>query len=629
LAIELAYANNDYNLFSELDNEHNKAPAVKASWHQILLDTTQRKWVLENHLRFDFLDQNFKSVERIFQIEFDRDWNLEEKVGNQRLLRNSLHYTNTQKGQFYYNFENLNFSQTYDGYKHVFGFNYLYKNLKTTHETSYLKSNATLLHSSYFRSHTSLKLTKEKYWLGSHFDFETNKQLKVLTGTLSEKSFQFVDFQNFVGVGDSTKVFAKLGVHFHVNDSVKSGSLQKTSNAQTYYLNAQLIKTKSAHLTAYLNYRKVVNLYTENTKTINSRLAYRQQLFGQILSLQTNYQNTSGNLAQQDYTYIETEAGQGYYTWIDYNENGLQELDEFEISQFSDQANYLRIALPNIHYIPTQEAQLQQRIQLNFAKWNTEKSFKKFLSHWYNEFNIIAKNNIKRTEHLVNLKPFDFENPNTLAMQYNLRNSLIFNRGKAHYTTAYNYSNSKQQILQSFGNQKNGIVVHQLNFQHRIKKYWQLGFIGEYMENTSDNETFTNRNYQLLEQSFAPNIRYFFNKKHWIKGEYSQTDKRNQIGNLEHLAQQEISFNYSFTGKNQTTFSVDIKGIKNKFSGNNYSAVGYQMLEGLQPDNNMTWSVLWSKKINSYLFLNLNYNGRANTFSKTVHNAGIQLRANF
>ena len=53
------------------------------------------------------------------------------------------------------------------------------------------------------------------------------------------------------------------------------------------------------------------------------------------------------------------------------------------------------------------------------------------------------------------------------------------------------------------------------------------------------------------------------------------------------------------------------------------------MLEGLQPDNNMTWSVLWSNKLNSFLYLNLNYNGRANAFSGTVHNGNIQLRANF
>lgn len=630
IAVELAYADNDNNLFSNLENANNKAPALKASWYQVVLDSSKTKnWRLENQLNLDFLHRNFKSVERIFQVEFDRDWNLEEKIGNQRLLSDKISYTNPKKGQFYYQYENLNFAETYNGHKHNIGLHLQYKKLKTTHQSSYLKSNATLSNTEYIRSNSTLKYTGNNYWLGSVFEFEKKEQIQVLSDLLSNKSFQYSDFQNFVGVGDSTKVFVELGAHFRKNDSLQNNNLEKASNSSTFYINSQLIKTKSTQLNFYTNYRKVAYINTLNTKTINSRLTYRQQLFGQLLSLQTSFQNTSGNLAQQDYTYIETEAGQGYYTWIDYNENNVQELDEFEIAQFSDQANYLRVALPNIHYIPTQEANLQQRIQLNFAKWQQKEGVKKLLSHWYNELNVSAKNNIKRTDNLVYINPFDFDNDNTLAMQFNLRNSLIYNRGKSHYTTAYNYTNSKQKRIQSFGNQENTLSMHQLNFQHRIKENWQLGFVGEYIDNSSANDTFSNRNYQLLEQSYAPNIGYFFTKKHWLKTEYSQSQKDNQIGNLEHLSQQLLALSYNFTNKKQTTFSVEIKAIKNEFEGNNYSAVGYQMLEGLQPDNNMTWSVLWSKKINSYLFLNLNYNGRANEFSKTIHNGNIQLRASF
>ena len=42
----------------------------------------------------------------------------------------------------------------------------------------------------------------------------------------------------------------------------------------------------------------------------------------------TLFETNSGSLPQQDFTYVEVEPGQGTYTWIDYNENGLQELDD-------------------------------------------------------------------------------------------------------------------------------------------------------------------------------------------------------------------------------------------------------------------------------------------------------------
>ena len=67
----------------------------------------------------------------------------------------------------------------------------------------------------------------------------------------------------------------------------------------------------------------------------------------------------------------------------------------------------------------------------------------------------------------------------------------------------------------------------------------------------------------------------------------------------------------------------------NNFEGSNNSPVAYQMLEGLQPVKNYTWSLLFQKKINSFLNLNLNYLGRKSETSKTIHTGTIQLKAIF
>jgi len=626
-AVELAYADTNHNLFS--NQKSAKAPALAASWNQVLIDSVKRNWRLENHINIDFIHHKFKSIERIFEIEFDRDWNLQQKTGSQRLLSNRLSFLNTKNNSLYYQFDNLNLTQYYNGNKHQIAADINYKKISIQHQSSYLKSTGMLINTSYARSHSEVKYKQKKWWIKTAFDLENNRLEDTKNHQLNQKSFQFLDLKNTLGVGDTTGIFVKIGADFRANDSLLNRRLTRVNNSSTFFINTQLIKTKSATLLGYINYRKLDYINKKDVASINSKLTYRQQLFNQLISLQSNFKNTSGNLAQQEYTYIETEPGQGYYTWIDYNENNIQELDEFEIAQYADQANYLRIALAHLKYIPTQEAALQQRIQINFSKWSNKNGFKKLVSHWYNEFNILAKNNRKRTDRLVNLNPFDAENTNTLGMQFNLRNALIFNRGKAHYTTAYNYTQSKQKIMQSFGNQYNKIKLHQIVFKHKVKENWQLGCTATQSDNTSQNSSFANRNYQLFEQSIAPNLSYFFNAKHWIKATYTKTNKNNKIGDLESLKQQQITLNYSYTNTKQSVFSVEIKALQNNFNGTNYSVVGYQMLAGLQPDNNMIWSLLWSKKINSYLFLNLHYNARANTFSPTIHNGNVQLRAHF
>ena len=105
------------NLFSSIDDNENRGVAAKLNWQQLLSD---EKWKLKSTIDYEFIQQEFKTIERFRNIEFARDWDLINPLGNQQLLSAKIQSTNPEKGKVLYAFDWLNFSENYNGLKHNF-----------------------------------------------------------------------------------------------------------------------------------------------------------------------------------------------------------------------------------------------------------------------------------------------------------------------------------------------------------------------------------------------------------------------------------------------------------------------------------------------------------------------------
>jgi len=632
---EIGISNNDQNLFSDLDDGDNNGIALKLNTKKRLFT---KDWTLDGYANYQFIEKDFKSVERLYNIEFNRDWNLNATLlGDQSLLVAGLNFDlfskkkTTNIGLFTYQFEKLDFTESYSGNRHTSTAFFKLKNWTIENQGSFLSSDATASTSKFIRNLAKTKYHFGKNWVGGNIQVEDNQEKDKLTNQFSVISQRFAEYGVFVGRGDSTKVFVELGYLRRKNDSLQNGLLQHVSNSQTYFLKSKLIQNKKTDLAVYASYRNLDFTATDrkNEPSLNSRILYNDRFFNQLLQIGTVYETSSGTIAQQEYTYLEVPAGQGVYAWNDYNGNNVQELEEFEVAPFQDQAKFIRVFLPNRVYIKTNQNKFSQSLTVNPLQWQNEKGYKKIVSYFYNQTSFILDRKVKSDGDNFELNPFYSSEENILGLNSSFRNSLFYNRGKQKHSVTYSYLINNGKNLLSIGSQSVKNYSHQLQYTHLHQKSWLFNLFTKTIKTSLTSEDFTEKNYDLTGFQVAPKISYLFSKNTSLDFFYELQKKENQIGNFETLTQNRLGTSFSYAGDKKVTVNGEFSFYENKFVGNEFSSVGFQMLEGLQAGENLVWKLLLQKNITQFLDVNLNYQGRKSETGVTVHTGNIQLRAYF
>lgn len=642
---EMAVSNFDQNLFSSLDKEDNVGLAGKVAFSQRLY-TAPDSLKVDGYGNIDFVRQDFKAIERLYNVEFNRDWNLLEPRGDQSLVVSGISFAHPKIGQGRYEFQNLNFSENFNGIRHLISSNLQWKRLRTAVHGSMLNSKSDSISTNFVRLNNTTAYSLEKAWVGGKLGLEDNRIEDKLRDSLSPVSQRYTFVEFFTGVGDSTDVFVEVGYNFRVNDSVRSNRLQKVNTSNTYYFKSRLLNTERTQLSVFVNYRElkyadieITNKYgltpydpiirREPENSLNSRILYNQSFLDGGILWNTAMETNNGVIPQQEYTYVKTDPGQGVYMWIDYNNNGIQELDEFEVAQFPDQAEYIRVLLPNQIFLKIRQNKFSQTLTLNPQSWSQESGFKKVLSHFYNQTSYLLDRKIKRQNDGFHLNPFKDGGEDQLGLVLNFRNVLFFNRGKQRYSSSYTFLSTSSDNLLATGLQRNDLNNHQVNFNHKMFDSWLLNLKGSLDQNKSFSENFPTRNFHIKTKEAAPKMSYLLNLQTRFDFFYNYKKKQNILGAQESLNQQTLGLSFAWSNAEKFSINGEFNYIENRFKGSAYSPVAYQMLEGLQPGTNFTWRALFQKRITQYLDFNLLYYGRKSQTSKAVHTGSVQLRAYF
>jgi hypothetical protein len=369
LESELAYSGNDLNTFSAKDSGNDKGFAQRTKLVGIipLSRDSLPRWQLETKAEIEVLDRNFVPIEQYRAVEFDRDWNTRNKgyTGNQVASALGTNFKNSSFGNLNLEGQYFQIGNDYKGIRSATNGKWKQNGFSAKWEGSYL-SGETDRRNEFLRHRAEFSKDFNYLKVGYVDDHELNRFTGGQTA-LETNSYQFFDYQFYLSNGDSIKNTYKLFYRERYDQRSDSLALVPVAKARTAGGEIRLTELKNQTLNIVTSYRelKVLNPTLLNQTPENNvvgRIDHELRLFKSAFTWNNFYEVGSGLELKREFLYIQVNDGQGVYTWIDYNGDGVKDLNEFEIAQFVDQASYIRVFTPSNEYTKTYSNELNQSI---------------------------------------------------------------------------------------------------------------------------------------------------------------------------------------------------------------------------------------------------------------------------
>ena len=627
IGADFALSNRDMNLFSTLDDDENVGFAGRIFGEKTF---DKKNWKITPKAKLEYWHKNFRNIEGIHEIEFERMFNLEKEFMDMDHLAVSAGLDAVFKKNLFlkYQADYLEYTSMYKGLRHDVEARYETEKDKALAKLSHLSTDDVDDQTTFTRYDLDyVRKLSPKYWVGTKA-FGENNEWNSKTLGLSDNSFKWNEFQVKAGRKDSLKMNMEMILYTRKDDSVRLSNWQNMQRSNGLIFNSQLINEANHQLAMNFHFRTVKYAYENaaNENFITGNLKWYKSFLRNGIQLNVDYELGSGVEAQREFQYIKVSDGMGIYKWTDYNNDGIEQIDEFEIAEFIDQANYVRVYTNTVDYIKTNKNKLS--VSARFRPKDIFNSQNKFVERWTIQTSLNSTNSTLKEGDALLFNPF-VNTDETLGNSRNWRGILYFNQSAQYrWQATYTYNQQAAKTYIYTGSEFRDQTIHNLRFRYRILTNFFGSLEAEKSDVLSDSETFASRRYELDQYKISPSLELQNGVNLRTSLFYIYQNKKNLTG-IELLNQHELKTELQWSLASKMSVLGNFSYVNNDFEGNQESVVGNQMMEGLRAGDNFVWQLQVQRQINSFLQLNLSYDGRKNENSSTIHTGSLQLQARF
>ena len=638
LKVETALTSRDDNTFSTVGDELNNGTGIRTDYRIRRPVKPAGKTLVGIAVNQEYTSQHFSEIERFRSVEFDRDWNVRglQLSGDQHIVQATA--TLEREGELKAEAGGGFFSSGsgYRGQRALGSLNYRHEGRRIDWRGSMTESEG-LRNTAFIRQNTDAAWPiGKRFAVGYKDDFEWNRF--VLADTLAPGSYRFHEWQGWLGSREDGRFTWRSFYGQRTDRFPRSNGLLLANEAREYGVEGGWSSTKNARFKWNIRRRTLAivdsTLTTDRPEeTLLGRIETGADLFKGLFNGQLFYETGSGLEQARQFIYLEVPPGQGTYIWVDYNGDGVRDLNEFEVAPFQYEANYIRSFVPSDQYVRTYTNQFSTTLQFQPARrWLNSTGVKRFAARFSNVSSVRLDRKTSRDRGLDRLNPLEANLSDTslISLGSTWRNTLSFNRSDPGFGLEYTVQEVKNRALLANGFEARGDRFHEVRVRKRVAPKITAIVQLKAGDRGAASDFLSGRNFEIAYAGTEPELQWQPDNtfRLTVKGRYiEKTNNEDFGGETATISDAGVQARFSDPGKGILELQANLVRIAYDGAANN--TLAFEMLESLQPGTNGTWTVTVQRSISRNLQLNVLYNGRSSPGVPVIHVGSVQLRATF
>jgi hypothetical protein len=633
--LEMALSNNDPNLFSTIGNNTHFGSAIKLDASHVRSIGVKKQWQVNGALGYEFVESRFKPLERFRTTEFTRDWTLDflPVQSNEHISKAIIGVAKQKVFNLSYEVNSFIRSSNFTGVRHIATVNGTKGGLQ--YGASYNQTNAatSTYNASFYRPSIYAEYILKKLYgskVGMRCSTENNRSKILNSDLLAQNTFVFNVAQLWwQNAADATN---KYNINYTVREDqlVKTNRLTTATLAHNFTSAIELNNIKNQTIRANLTYRNLIvkdtTLYKQKTEqSLLGRVEYGANYLSNAISINTLYEFGNGQELRREYAYIEVAVGKGEFAWIDYNVDGVQQLNEFEIAQFPDQRKFIRVFTPSTNYMKVNYSSANASLNINpkqYFKAST-RVLAKFTSRFSNVTNVQLSTRTMAGEQAVQLLPWYTPSSDTslLAQNNSFVNNLFFNRLSPIWGADYVWQLVTTKNLLTYGIDARDTKEQTIRLRYNISKQLSLLSNAKLGDRLFDSKFLEGRSYHFDFVSLEPSVAVLSKNANnrWTTGyKYEQRKNRIQFGN-ELSITNSVNTEFKHTSANSGTLQTKFTYTSLSYNAPTNNSIAFIMLDGLLPGRNFIWQASLDRRLGKGFEIGIGYDGRKSGTNAAVH----------